>query len=301
VAIGRRRDVDELSGAARMALRALVASPKFELIPLKNALGQAAALPPGAQVTVTASPSHTIEATLDLAEAVSAQGHAVIPHLSAHMIHDRAHLASLVQRMQASGLRRVFIVGGDSKEPGEFRDGLSLIRAIEDLGRPFDEIGVPSYPEGHVDIPDDVLLRALRDKEPHASYMATQICFNPEAIVSWIARMRREGVRLPIHLGTPGVADVKKLMTIATRIGIADSARYLKKHRRLVGHLLQPGRFGPDALLEGMAPVFGNPEARVESLHLFTFNQVAATVEWQRRMLDELDELDEDGAEEIDA
>jgi len=36
--------------------------------------------------------------------------------------------------------------------------------------------------------------------------------------------------------------------------------------------------------------VFGDPEARIESLHLFTFNQVAATVEWQQRMLDELDE-----------
>ena len=298
MAIGRRRDVEELDGRQRAALRDLVAAPKFEMIPLKNALEHAPALPPGAQVTVTASPSHTMEATLDLADAVSAQGHAVIPHLSAHMIHDQAHLASLVQRMEASGLRRVFVVGGDSKEPGRFRDGLSLIRAIDELGRPFDEIGVPSYPEGHVDIPDEVLLQALKDKQPYASYMATQICFNPDAIVAWIARMRREGIALPVHLGTPGVADVKKLMTIATRIGIADSARYLKKHRRLVGHLLSPGRFGPDALLEGMGPVFGDAEARVESLHLFTFNQVGATVEWQRRMLDE---LDEDEAEEADA
>jgi methylenetetrahydrofolate reductase (NADPH) len=298
VAIGRRREVEELNEAQRAALRALVVAPKFELIPLKDALGHAAEIPPGAQVTVTASPSHTIEATLDLAEAVTAQGHVVTPHLSAHMIRDRAHLEELLERTKAAGIRRVFVVGGDAKEPGEFRDGLSLIRAIEELGRPFDEIGVPSYPEGHVDIPDDVLLRALRDKQPYASWMATQICFNPKAIVAWIGRMRAEGIRLPIHLGTPGVADVTKLMSIATRIGVADSARYLKKNRKLVGHLLTPGRFGPDALLEGMGPVFGDPEARIESLHLFTFNQVAATVEWQQRMLAE---LDEDEPEEADA
>lgn len=290
--------MEELSAVQRAALRALVAAPKFELIPLKDALEHAAEIPPGAQVTVTASPSHTIEATLDLAEAVAAQGHIVTPHLSAHMIRDRAHLTSLLERTETAGIRRVFVVGGDAKEPGEFRDGLSLIRAIDELGRPFDEIGVPSYPEGHVDIPDDVLLQALRDKQPLASWMATQICFNPKAIVSWIGRMRAAGIRLPIHLGTPGVADVTKLMTIATRIGIADSARYLKKNRKLVGHLLTPGRFGPDALLEGMARVFGDPEACIESLHLFTFNQVAATVEWQQRMLAE---LDEDEPEEADA
>ena len=160
---------------------------------------------------------------------------------------------------------------------------------------PLAEIGVPSYPEGHIDIPDDVLLKVLRDKQPYASYMTTQMGFNPQAIVAWIARMRTQGVTLPVHLGTPGVAEITKLMTIATRIGIADSARYLKKHRKLVGHLLSPGKFGPDALLEGGAPALTNPDARVESLHLFTFNQVGATVEWQQRMLASLadDEAEE--------
>lgn len=252
-------------------------------------------------MTVTASPSHTIEATLDLAESVCAAGHSAIPHLSAHMIRDRAHLASLVDRMQEGGLRRVFVVGGDAVTPGEFPDGLSLIRAIEDLGRPFDEIGVPSYPEGHVDIDDDVLLQALRDKQAHVSYTTTQICFNPDAIVAWISRIRAAGIGLPVHLGTPGVADMRRLMAVATRIGIADSVRYLKKNRHLVGRLLTPGRFGPDALLHGMAPVVVDARARIELLHLFTFNQVAATVEWQRRMLEELEESDADDVEADDA
>ena len=58
---------------------------------------------------------------------------------------------------------------------------------------------------------------------------------------------------LAVHLGTPGVAELTKLMTISAKIGIADSARYLKKNRKLVGRLLSPGSYGPDALLEGMA------------------------------------------------
>jgi methylenetetrahydrofolate reductase (NADPH) len=118
--------------------------------------------------------------------------------------------------------------------------------------------------------------------------MTTQMCFNPGAIVGWIWAMRVSGVTLPVHLGTPGVAELTKLMTISARIGIADSARYLKKNRKMVGSLLTPGKFGPDALLVDMAETFTNPDAAVQALHLFTFNQVGATLEWQQRMLADL-------------
>lgn len=298
VALRRREARNGLTDEQRSALRSLVASPKFELIPLKNALERSDGLPAGATVTVTASPSHSIEATLDLAEALAARGHTVIPHLSAHMIRDRAHLTSLLHRAAGAGIRRAFVVGGDSVRSGEFHDGLSLLRAIDELGRPFDEIGVPSYPEGHVDIADDVLLRVLKEKQAHASYTSTQMCFNPQALTSWIAWMRTEGVTLPVHLGIPGVAEITKLITIATRIGIADSARYLKKNRKLLGQLLSPGRFGPDAILEGVAPALTEAATCVEALHLFTFNQVDATLEWQRQMLDA---LVDDEAEEAEA
>ncbi len=204
------------------------------------------------------------------------------------MVRDAVHLHDLLQRCQEAGLRRAFVVGGDAKDPGAYHDGLALLRGIDEAGRPFDEIGVPAYPEGHADISDARLLEVLLEKQRYASYMATQMCFNPEAIVAWIGAMRAAGVTLSVNLGTPGVAELKKLMTISTKIGIADSARYLKKNRRMVGHLLSPGKFGPDALLEGMADVFCDPRADVVALHLFTFNQVAATVEWQQRMLAEL-------------
>jgi methylenetetrahydrofolate reductase (NADPH) len=291
VKLTRRRGT-ALPPAQRTALRALLEAPKFELIPLRNAGEAAEALPVGATVTVTASPSHGIESTIELAEQMVHAGHDAVPHLSAHMIRDRAHLGELLDRCRAAGFREAFVVGGDAKDPGEFHDGLSLLRAMRELGHPFATIGTPSYPEGHPDIGDDRLLEVLLDKQPSVGYMTTQMCFNPDAIVRWIAEMRRRGVTLPVHLGVPGVADLTKLMAISTRIGIADSARYLKKNRRMLGHLLTPGKFGPDALLEGLGPAFADPSARIEGLHVFTFNQVGATVEWQQRMLAEIDALD---------
>jgi methylenetetrahydrofolate reductase (NADPH) len=281
----RKRKVSGLSEEQTEALRVLVEGPKFELIPLSNAAEKAEVLPPAAVVTVTASPSHGIEATLDLAESLAGRGHVAIPHLSAHMIRDGAHLDEIVGRCRAASLTRAFVVGGDSKDKGAFHDGLMLLRALDERGHPFAEIGVPSYPEGHVAIDDARLLEVLLEKQRYAHYMATQMCFNPGAIAVWLTRMRAAGVTLPVHLGTPGVAELTKLMTISAKIGIADSARYLKKNRKMVGSLLTPGKFGPDALLLGLAEALVDPSAQIEALHLFTFNQVDATLGWQERML----------------
>jgi methylenetetrahydrofolate reductase (NADPH) len=281
---GRRRRV-ELSGPERNALRTLVRRASYELIPLDSVRDKAGALPAGATVTVTASPSHGIEATLTLAEWLAPRGHAVIPHLSAHMIRDRSHLIDLLARAEAAGLREAFVVGGDAGPYTAFPDGLALLRAMQETGHPFDRIGVPAYPEGHANIPDDVLLRALQDKAPDAHWMTTQMSFNPQAVSAWVGRMRREGVRLPVHLGVPGVTELSKLLKIAARIGVADSARYLTKNRQMIGHLINPGSFGPDAFLEALAGTMADPVAAVTGIHLFTFNQIQETAAWQDRML----------------
>ena len=75
----RKRKIAGLTAEEAASLRTLVAAPKFELIPLSNAAEKIDELPHAAAVTVTASPSHGIEATLDLAEQVADRGHAVDP------------------------------------------------------------------------------------------------------------------------------------------------------------------------------------------------------------------------------
>jgi methylenetetrahydrofolate reductase (NADPH) len=279
-----QRNRAALSEGELAALQRVVADALYELIPLKNVLERAEALPPGCTATVTASPSHGIEATLEVCEALAARGHDAVPHFSAHMIRDEGHLRELLDRSRAAGLTKVFVVGGDAKDKGVFHDGLHLLRAMDEVGHPFTEIGVPCYPEGHVAIADEVLLQALRDKQAHATSMTTQMGFNPGAVTAWLTRVRSAGITMPLVLGVPGVAELTRLMAISARIGIADSARYLQKNKRMVGQLVK-GSFGPDAFLRALAPTIADPAADVRGLHIFTFNQVEQTADWQRSML----------------
>ena len=279
----------DLPSAQRAAIVGLLRAPTYELIPLRNALDQAAFLPPGATVSVTASPAKGIEATVDLSARLRARGFSVVAHLSARMIRDRTHLAGVLGRLRTAGVDRAFVVGGDADDPGEFPDGLSLLREMADLGHPFREVGVPCYPQGHPAIPEERLQEALAAKQPFAHYMTTQMCFDAKAIGAFVAGRRRDGIALPVHVGLPGVAEVAKLALISARIGVQDSRRFLSKNARLVGQLVRPGGYRPDGLLEALGPVLVDPAGDVRDLHVYTFNQVETTEEWRERYLRALD------------
>ena len=72
---------------------------------------------------------------------------------SARMVRDRAHLADLLARVASGGLQRAFVVGGDGADLREYPDGLSLLRAIHEVGPVPGAIGVPCYPDRHATYP----------------------------------------------------------------------------------------------------------------------------------------------------
>jgi methylenetetrahydrofolate reductase (NADPH) len=283
----RRRST--LAPPAREALARLLTAPTFELIPLKTSMAQAAFLPAGATVSVTASPAKGIEATVALCEQLQAAGFRAVPHLSARMVRDRAHLVDLIAWLEGAGVDRAFVVGGDAKEPGDYPDGLSLLRGMAEIGHPLSEIGIPAYPQGHAFIADGPLLAALHAKAAFASYMTTQLCFDPGSIATWIAARRGEGLQLPVHVGVPGVAEPQKLLAISARIGVADTHRFLVKNIRFVTKLVRSGGFyRPDGLLEGLAPHLADATAGIVDLHMYTFNAVEGFESWRRVYLAKL-------------
>jgi methylenetetrahydrofolate reductase (NADPH) len=279
----RNRRRGALDEAGRTALAVVLADPTFELLPLKNAVEQEAHLPRGARVSVTASPAKGLEATVAMSVRLERAGFRVVPHLSARMVRDTQHLRELMGPLRDAGIDRAFVVGGDAEEPGAYPDGLSLLRAMADLDLLPTEIGIPCYPQGHAFIPDDTLLTALRDKAEFASYMTSQLCFDPKAIETWLAARRSDGIDLPVRIGIPGVAAIPKLIEISARIGVRDASRFVLKNTRFVGQLLSSGGvYRPTSLLEKLAPVIASPESDVIGLHIYTFNQVASTEDWRR-------------------
>ncbi len=279
----------QVSRAEAEALARVLASPVYEVMPVGSGEEAVAALPAGARVTVTASPSRGLDPTVAMAEALAERGFAVAPHLSARLVRDKHHLAEVLDRLASAGIDRTVVIGGDAKDPGDFPDAVTLLDTMATMGHPFESIGVAGYPEGHAFIPDDVLAGALAAKQLHATHVITQLGFDPGAVAAWVHRARAAGITLPVHVGTAGVAPLLKLARIATRIGIGDSIRFVTRQHGLLGALARPGGYAPDEFLAGLATTLLDPGARVEALHVYTFNQVASFEAWRREMLDELD------------
>lgn len=259
-------------------LKRLLDNSVFELIPMKTTLEKAQILPAGTKVSVTASPAKGMEATVALAEGFVQMGLDVVPHISARLTKSKSELSEIVARLDEMGVSEIFVVGGDADDPGDFFDAMSLIRHLDTLDHPFTQVGVTGYPEGHPIIPDDLLIQALIDKQPFASSVTTQMCFDVEAIRSWILRIRSLGIELPVLIGIPGVTELTKLIGISARIGVGTSLRFLSKNRSLATKLLRP--YAPDDLVESLAELAEDPELGVSGLHIYTFNQVESTFDW---------------------
>lgn len=280
-----RGDYPRLPEAARSALE----RPRFEVVPIEGALEQATLLPSGAEVSITCSPTRGIENTLALAEKLSDRGLRVVPHVSARLVTGEDHLKEILRRLDDSRLSDIFVVGGDVKEPaGPFTSGLELLRAMSRLGSGIQRIGVPAYPEGHPLVGEKVLMRAFLDKQEFASYMVTQICFDPEVILGWLRDVRRRGVELPAYIGLPGAVDRGKLLRISLKIGIGESVRYLRKQHGWMSRLMLHGGYSPDHLVKTLSPHVGDTVYRIQGFHLNTFNQVESTERWRREMLGSL-------------
>ena len=78
--------------------------------------------------------------------------------------------------------------------------------------------------------------------------------------------------------------QIRKLLELAPQLGVGSSIRYLAKQHGLIGSVLKGGAYQPENLLLGLGDALTSPELRIEQLHLFSFNQAAATVQWQRNL-----------------
>jgi methylenetetrahydrofolate reductase (NADPH) len=160
-----------------------------------------------------------------------------------------------------------------------------VLEHLAELGSPFPRVGITGYPQSHPKIEDDVTVQAMWDKRRHATYIVSNLCFDPAVLRQWIARIRRRGVTLPLLVGLAGPVDRARLIQMATKIGVADSARFAAGHSSALVRLSTPGAYRPDRLLDRVGAVLAAPTSLVDGLHVFTFNQVRQAEQWRQALL----------------
>jgi methylenetetrahydrofolate reductase (NADPH) len=272
------------------ALSEHLAHPRYEVIPVDGVEERVLAhVPTDVKLTITASPTKGLDPTLDLAERLAVHGYEVVPHLSARLVLDDGDLRWVLRRLENAGIQEVFVVAGDASQPaGQFEGAADLLRALSSHAHGLREIGITGYPESHPFIDDETTIQAMFEKAEFATHIVSQICFDADVTARWIENVWARGTRLPIFVGIPGPVSTARLVRASTRIGLGDSARFLRRHGSLVGRLLMPGAYSPDRLIRRLAPALVDRDRKVAGFHVFTFNELKATERWRQAQLERL-------------
>ena len=240
---------------------------------------------PGTQIAVTFLPGEEIAQRVEAAVLVRELGFEPIVHLSARRITSEAeldqYLADITTKAQ---VKRVFIIAGDPPEPeGPYSTSLDIIETglLEKHG--IEIVGIGGHPEGHPNNTPAELwdwmerkLAAIRARGM-TPLVVTQFAFDDDAIVAWVKEMRARGIDVPVRLGVPGPAGIKRLLGFAKRCGVGASANVMKKYGISLTNLI--GSAGPDKLVASLNKGLTEETGRVR-LHFYPFGALTPSAEW---------------------
>lgn len=243
-------------------------------------------LRPGAQVYVVSPPGRPLDDVADAAAHISGLGFRPVPHIAARSIASRDRLAKFLQRVTSeAGIDQVLVIGGSrGKAVGAFHCTLQILETglLEEFG--IARIGIAGHPEGHPEIAQDDLVKALRQKVAHGRkagadmYIVSQFCFDPNAVVRWESEVRGAVGDIPIHVGIPGPASLTGLVKYARMCDVGESVRFLT---RGASTALKLATWTPDKFLTALAHYKdANPGSNIAKAHFYCFGGAARTARW---------------------
>ncbi|MEU0331779.1 methylenetetrahydrofolate reductase [Streptomyces sp. NPDC006193] len=250
-------------------------------------------IPPGTRINITFLAGEDTATRLAAARAVKRLGFVPVPHISARRLPSRPALEEFLAALEADGTAgNVFVVGGDPARPeGPYEDALAVLRTGPLRRHGVRHVGIAGYPEGHPGIAERTLWTALTDKAAalgahrFTGDVITQFGFDADPVLTWLEALRAREVHLPVRIGVPGPAGVRRLLGYATRFGVGTSASVARKYGFSLTHLM--GTAGPDRFLHALAEGYDPARHGTVKVHFYTFGGLRATAEWVARFRQE--------------
>lgn len=275
------------------ALASLLGDYSTEVLPRDRASIEAAPdlLERGAEVFIAAVPGDGADRMAAAAARLRDLGLTPVPHVVARNLAGLADLDRLLGRLRdEAGVDRALVLGGDRDHPaGVLHSSQQLIESGLFARRGVRKLFVACYPEGHPQIPDDVLEDARAAKlrvaagQGLAVTLVSQFCFEARPIVALARRMRARGIQVPYRVGVAGPGERATLIRYGLMCGVGASLRALKQRQGMARSLLSGET--PEAILsEVAAAARQDPSLNISGVHFFTFGAHARAAEWAERM-----------------
>ena len=242
----------------------------------------------GTRIFLNMMPKDDIGDRIRVCQQIASLGMSPVPHIAARLVDRMRNVNEMLERfVQQGGVSEFLVIAGDyNQASGEIEDALALIEAIDGANNGIQSIGIAGYPEGHPQISDEILDKALDDKiaalqtRDIKPYIVTQFSFNADAIVAWSEKIHAGHPDIVIRIGVPGPAKLTTLIRFAQRCGVVSSMKKLKG-LPVSSSLKLMQRVPPlnQTMAIGNYKITQNDNA---TIHFFTFGGLEASIEWIR-------------------
>ena len=217
--------------------------------------------------------------TFDAVAEIQREGIEAAPHLTC-IGSTRDSVRELLQRYIELGVKRIVALRGDmpsgTRDPGEFRYAVDLVRFIrEQFGDHF-LIEVAAYPEIHPQARNaDTDIDHFCDKvRAGANTAITQYFFNIDAWLHFRDEVAARGVEVPIIPGIMPINNYSQIARFSDMCG-AEIPRWLRKRLEAFGDDVDSIRaYGLDVVRDLSRRLL---EADAPGLHFYSMNQIEPT------------------------
>jgi methylenetetrahydrofolate reductase (NADPH) len=248
-------------------------------------------LPAGMRVYIAHIDGTPIEDMVATAKRLTEDGYAVMPHVPARLIRDKATLEDWISRyVNDAGVTQALLLAGGLNVPrGDLESSLQLLETGLFGRYGFKRLHIAGHPEGNKDIDKDgttrLVDRALKFKQAYSENsdaemaIVTQFAFDAGSITRWVERIADAGVTLPIHLGVAGPTKLQTLIKFAISCGIGPSLSVLQRRAMDLSKLLVP--YEPDEFLTEIANYKAtHPQSLIDEIHVFPLGGIRASADW---------------------
>ena len=248
-------------------------------------------LPANTRIYIAHIEGTPFDEMLKTAKKITNEGFIPMPHFPARIIEDKDTLESwLSQYSGEANVQEALVIAGGSKEPaGVFDSSIQIIETELFDKYSFKRLHVAGHPEGNKDIDKDSthtnVNKALSWKNEYAKRtdaqiaIATQFCFDSEAIIQWANSLIDMNIDLPVHIGIAGPAKIQTLIRYSIECGVGASMKVLQKRAKDITKLLLP--YEPTSVISELAEYKSQtPDFNIEQVHFFPLGGTKTTANW---------------------
>ncbi len=268
----------EIFSMSKPTLSFEVFPPKAEDLfeKVKDAIGEIADLKPDYMSVTYGAGGGTSDFTVKIAEDIEKNhGVTALAHLTC-VSSDRERVLGQLAQLKEAGIENILALRGDIPKdmPKDtlctYKYASELIEEIKAFGNFC--IGGACYPEGHTECEsiDKDINNIAKKVESGCDFLTTQMFFDNDILYSYIDKLRKRGIFVPVVAGIMPITNAKQIMRACELSGTVLPKRFIKIAERYGDKPEAMAQAGIAYATEQIIDLYANG---IKNVHVYSMNK----------------------------